>query len=46
MVLKMPAMQELTEGYKDLILVLAVPGLYSLMVLAGRRLKQIGRAHV
>jgi small-conductance mechanosensitive channel/CRP-like cAMP-binding protein len=36
----MPAMQELTEGYKDLILVLAVPGLYSLMVLAGRRLKR------
>ena len=33
-------MQELTEGYKDLILVLAVPGLYSLMVLAGRRLKR------
>jgi hypothetical protein len=36
----MPAMQELTEGYKDLILVLAVPGLYCLMVLAGRRLKR------
>src|SRR5664279_108505 len=33
-------MQELTEGYKDLILVLAVPGLYCLMVLAGRRLKR------
>jgi small-conductance mechanosensitive channel/CRP-like cAMP-binding protein len=33
-------MQELTEGYRDLILVLAVPGLYSLMVLAGRRLKR------
>ena len=36
----MPAMQELTEGYKGLILVLAVPGLYCLMVLAGRRLKR------
>src|ERR1039457_6256800 len=36
----MPAMQELTEGYKDLILVLAVPGLYCLMVLTGRRLKR------
>ncbi|HVM49046.1 MAG TPA: mechanosensitive ion channel family protein [Candidatus Acidoferrum sp.] len=35
-------MPELTEGYKDLILVLAVPGLYCLAVLAGRRLK---RAH-
>jgi small-conductance mechanosensitive channel/CRP-like cAMP-binding protein len=33
-------MPELTEGYKDLILVLAVPGLYCLMVLAGRRLKR------
>ena len=33
-------MQELTEGYKDLILVVAVPGLYCLMVLAGRRLKR------
>src|SRR5664279_638543 len=33
-------MQELTEGYKDLILVLAVPGLYCLMVLVGRRLKR------
>ena len=33
-------MQELTEGYRDLILVLAVPGLYCLMVLAGRRLKR------
>ena len=33
-------MQELTQSYKDLILVLAVPGLYCLMVLAGRRLKR------
>ena len=33
-------MQELTEGYKGPILVLAVPGLYCLMVLAGRRLKR------
>ena len=33
-------MPELTDGYKDLILVLAVPGLYCLMVLGGRRLKR------
>jgi small-conductance mechanosensitive channel len=33
-------MPELTQGYKNLILVLAVPGLYCLMVLAGRRLKR------
>ena len=33
-------MQELTEGYKDVVVILAVPGLYSLMVLAGRRLKR------
>jgi hypothetical protein len=36
----MPAIQELTEGYQGLILVLAVPGLHCLMVLAGRRLKR------
>src|ERR1035438_2604114 len=33
-------MPERTAGYKDLILVLAVPGLYCLLVLAGRRLKR------
>jgi small-conductance mechanosensitive channel/CRP-like cAMP-binding protein len=33
-------MPELTQGYRDLILVLTVPGLYCLMVLAGRRLKR------
>jgi small-conductance mechanosensitive channel/CRP-like cAMP-binding protein len=33
-------MPELAEGYKDLIFVLAVPGLYCAMLLAGRRLKR------
>ena len=36
----MASIPELTEGYKDLTLVLAAPGLYCLMVLAGRRLKR------
>src|SRR3954471_23694508 len=33
-------MPELTQGYKELVLVLSVPGLYCLMVLLGRRLKR------
>jgi len=33
-------MPELSEGFKRLVLVLSVPGLYCLMVLAGRRLKR------
>jgi small-conductance mechanosensitive channel/CRP-like cAMP-binding protein len=33
-------MPELPEGYKDLVFALSVPGLYSLMVLLGRRLKR------
>src|SRR2546430_1451004 len=33
-------MPELTEGYKGLVLILSVPGLYCLMVLFGRRLKR------
>jgi small-conductance mechanosensitive channel/CRP-like cAMP-binding protein len=33
-------MPDLSEGYKDLILALAVPGLYCLLVLTGRRLKR------
>jgi small-conductance mechanosensitive channel/CRP-like cAMP-binding protein len=33
-------MPELTEGYKDLVMVLSVPGLYCGMVLLGRRLKR------
>ena len=39
-------MPELTEGYGDLILVLAVPGLYCLMLLAGRRLKRQHGVHL
>jgi small-conductance mechanosensitive channel/CRP-like cAMP-binding protein len=39
-------MPEFTEGCKDLILVLAVPGLYCLMVLAGRRLKRKQGVHL
>jgi small-conductance mechanosensitive channel/CRP-like cAMP-binding protein len=34
------SMPDLPQGYKDLILVLTVPGLYCLMVLFGRRLKR------
>src|SRR4051794_40051535 len=33
-------MGDLSTGYRDLLLVLAVPGLYCLMVLLGRRLKR------
>src|SRR5882757_3696276 len=34
------AMPQLTEGYKDLLFALSVPGLYCLLVLGGRRLKR------
>jgi small-conductance mechanosensitive channel/CRP-like cAMP-binding protein len=33
-------MREFAEGYRDVILVLSVPGLYCIMLLAGRRLKR------
>ncbi len=33
-------MPQLTEGYKDLLFALSVPGLYCLLVLGGRRLKR------
>jgi small-conductance mechanosensitive channel len=39
-------MLELTEGYKDLVLVLSVPGLYCFFVLLGRRLKRRHGVHL